>query len=819
MADLSSILTDPNYVNANAATKQAIFDKFSANDTNFTGANPATQDAIRVKFGVAAMPAPAPMGVDAIPGQRSISKAEAPLSTSEKIRGVIETPFAVGANLISGPITYLAGALGPEAQQAVAKEIQYQPRTRLAQNVLEGIGRTAEGLPPFMPTMGVTNALRTATRPSVNVLAEEGQMIKSAVGLPFEQRANALQQERVAQSVRNAPQIEAAQKAAELGIVLNPAASNPTKMNKIKGVVIGNKAVDTKAAALNDSRWGELAKEEMGLSADTVLDKKAFETARDNVSAPYRVIEKMPALMPTQEIGSALNKLRQSEELIGGAKTKAAIDSLVDDAMTKIGGGMSGNQVIKNIRQMRNEAQDIYKAKKAGAALSPEEIATAETKLGIANSLEALIESNIQDPKALDDFKKARVAMAKTYAYEAATDMNTGKLDPMAIAKITAGDNNLTGVIADIGKIAGNFPEIAKAGTVADRYLPTLSRSGIGGSAGYAIGSLFGAPLTGSIAGAALGGLTSAAGAKGITNTAYQLAHAVPTDYRPPANMLRPANINYGPNQLTPYDYGQTAETPYRPNWTPGQPEVNFPASAQYAGPAPTPPQLGAPSAEGTMGALRAEQARKLQIDRALAQQAETAAQAQAAATRAPTRGAVELQINPLTGVPEIAKGLKGATPETFQNFGQSLQAASEKVSAGKLFDLTAAEKVAWNKTKADLAVAGPEFSKLTDKAISAKMMDRAWVDDAIVKARQQANAFDTIASRAADERVRQLALVKREQMMDLLDTLEAQFSKERPTAKGSQGPKTRAAQRNVLATEKPQDVINKLNDTTPGRP
>jgi hypothetical protein len=52
MADLSSILTDPNYVNANAATKQAIFDKFSANDTNYTKANPATQDAIRVKFGL-----------------------------------------------------------------------------------------------------------------------------------------------------------------------------------------------------------------------------------------------------------------------------------------------------------------------------------------------------------------------------------------------------------------------------------------------------------------------------------------------------------------------------------------------------------------------------------------------------------------------------------------------------------------------------------------------------------------------------------------------------------------------------------------------
>jgi hypothetical protein len=56
MADLSSILNDPNYVNANAATKAAIFDKFSAQDKNFTSANPETQQAIRVKFGLDVTP-------------------------------------------------------------------------------------------------------------------------------------------------------------------------------------------------------------------------------------------------------------------------------------------------------------------------------------------------------------------------------------------------------------------------------------------------------------------------------------------------------------------------------------------------------------------------------------------------------------------------------------------------------------------------------------------------------------------------------------------------------------------------------------------
>ena len=81
MANLSSILTDPNYVNANEATKQAIFDKFSAQDTNFTGANAETQNAIRQRFGVAgAVPKPSDSG---IPAERK------PPTTYERVREFI----------------------------------------------------------------------------------------------------------------------------------------------------------------------------------------------------------------------------------------------------------------------------------------------------------------------------------------------------------------------------------------------------------------------------------------------------------------------------------------------------------------------------------------------------------------------------------------------------------------------------------------------------------------------------------------------------------------------------------------------------------
>jgi hypothetical protein len=107
MADLSSILADPNYVNANAATKQAIFDKFSANDTNFTKANPATQDAIRAKFGVG------------VPMATTTAAAQEPQepSTYSKVRDfvapTVEMLGAVGGGLVgAGAGTLVAPGVG-----------------------------------------------------------------------------------------------------------------------------------------------------------------------------------------------------------------------------------------------------------------------------------------------------------------------------------------------------------------------------------------------------------------------------------------------------------------------------------------------------------------------------------------------------------------------------------------------------------------------------------------------------------------------------------------------------------------------------------
>ena len=103
MASLSQILADPNYVNANAATKAAIFDKYAPLDPNFANANAATQTAIRSKFGIGDLEQPAETET------RTNVGAELPAfaKTSPNLYAGL-----VKARQLAGPTVEMLGGLG-----------------------------------------------------------------------------------------------------------------------------------------------------------------------------------------------------------------------------------------------------------------------------------------------------------------------------------------------------------------------------------------------------------------------------------------------------------------------------------------------------------------------------------------------------------------------------------------------------------------------------------------------------------------------------------------------------------------------------------
>jgi hypothetical protein len=732
---------------------------------------------------------------------------EVPRSFMQRVGGLVAAPLDVALTLgsaaargVAAPIYGLATGRGEGGAKEMLAGIR-PPQTPEAAAMLEAAAPALSALPPII---GANVPVLPGTATQARTVAGRGvQAAKEAtVGPMLERRAEA----RSAESYARAPQIDAAKDAQRLGIALNPTDIQPSMSTRAWSAMAGARGAE-KIVEVNRPAVNRVARQDMGMAPDAALNNvKSFDAARAAIAEPYNKIKQIPVIQADEVALKALDDLRPSETLIGGAAAAGKINALIDSAVTQMSGGMSGAAFLDNISKLRKDARRIYNNKNA----DPIQLDLADTNMAIANILEQGADRSVFDPKLLKEYQAAREKMARIYAYQAATDLNTGLVDPNKIARITAKDNALTGDLAALGRIAGNFPDAFGVNPASPWYQTRVARAGLGGTIGTALGSPLGVPgmAVGAVTGTGLGALGSQFAANRLASAAYQAGLTVP-DYRLPRNQLVqpiPRERAIVPYQ-TPIEVLPPGAGPYRPNFV-MQPN-EYPPRATFVGPEAGPSQLPAPSAESTMATLRAEDARRAAMSRALGQEAEARQAATEAARRRPAAGEVMLELDPVTGrLREASQGLKGATPETFRNFGADLESAAQKVSAGKRFDLTATEKVAWERTKVDLAEVAPGMKALSDKAVAEKMMDRAWVSDAIKKARDKADAFAQIEAKAKDAAAKRKAAADRERMLDLLESLEEQFRMARPVQGTGQGPKTRAAQRNQL---RPAEPVNKL--------
>ena len=756
---------------------------------------------------------------DQIPG----SSVRAPASTAAperpesgffgKMMAPLETAVSLGTSAITSPIVEGAkvyGALtsgkfgtqqGIKAGEETGRKVQqfFQPQVspeseRQIAAISNALASTGlQGVP-----LNMMGNMATLAKPAM-------QQVAPVIKAPIEARQQQVRAKRVAESYKAAPRIEAAEAGQRLGVALNPAESNPTFGNKLTSIMGGNADIDARLSKANVQQITEKVRQDLGVAATEKLDDVAISRALDQASAPYDPIRAIPVLNASNDVIASIKALDKPATL-GGKSQASAVSALIGDVVTELQDGRSGAQIIDDIRQLRRSAQSVYKARDKGNNPPPADVLKADAQMGIANTLEKLIDDNAPNPKTLNEFRQARQRMAQIYDHERALDYGTGTIDPLSYAKmLNERKGGMTGVGADIGKVAANFPKVVGTDAAAD-LKPRLTRSGLGGTLGFLVGGVPGAAI-----GAATGYVASAAQAKRMMSPSYQAANAIPKDYRPIPSGLRPVEPNTSVNALAPYDYSQSSFVP--PNFVmQGEqygPRVSTPGFA--SGPA----QLPAPSAQGTMNTLRTEDARRAAMSRTLGQQAEQQAAAAEAAARQPARGGTVFDLDPITGklVP-VDSTLRGATPniQIIESTGKSLQGAADILSSGKSPALmTSEQRIAWDKTKVDLAEVVPGMKALDDKAIAAKMQDRVWLQETIDKVKQKAKMQDEILARSKDFRARQIAMQEREKLQSTLETLEEQFRKPRPTSTGGQGPKTREFQRKKLNMLSDQDVVNEL--------
>lgn len=746
-------------------------------------------------------------------------------------QGITEVPGVLATGLFGGLVGNIAGPItsmyegsfgtpqGVRRAEQVAGNVQqaltYQPRTQTGRDILGGFSSFIDAT----KLAGLNPATATELAVLGSPVLRQGKL---AAGAKLDARAAAQQEANVAKSFENAAKIDAANLAVKHGIALNPAEANPTRANRLKASMAGTENLAENLSKINEPRFTQLALQDMNLPPNTVLNAKAFETALDQHSGPYNRIKEIPVLAADDAVLAEIQSLRVDRPPIGGEASAKAVNKLVDEAVAKIKAGRSGAEVITDIRKLRRDANAVYNAQQKSGVPDPVKIARADANKKLADSLENLIETNVRDPNMLAELRAARAEMAKIYDYERATNFATNRIDPTVLAKMVEEGKPLSGIAADIGKIVAVYPDIAQPGKTGKPFWAPerLTRSTAAGTVGLAV-----AGLPGAIGGAVAGNIASGMAGRRMASPGYQARYAIPQDFRPPVveNNLRPVPMSTDRSLPVPYDYRNALLTQDQiPNWVFGQ---NIPEGTLQFGPesqargtrytrtGPEPiytPQLEAPSGTSTMRNVEQQRAYEYQRQRA-AEEAAAARQAQRESTgRAPTSNEVVLELDPVTGkLRSTSQGIKGATLEVVEAPGKALNSAATKVSAGRRFDLTAEEKVAWEKTKVDLAVVDSSFAKLSDKALAEKAMDRTWVAETVAKAKQKAAAFAEIEKRSKDAQQVARARAERERLMDALEALEPQLSRARATSVGEQGPKTREAIRNRLAPQN-QNNLNK---------
>jgi hypothetical protein len=774
----------------------------------------------------------------------------------------IETAVTLGTGLVTAPIveaskiggTLLSGKYGTQegikAGEAVGRKVQqfFQPAiSPTAQGQVESIGNALASTGLQGVPLNVLGDLQRGVAPALRATAD-------TVRAPLAARAETIKQARIRESQINAPRIDAAKDAFDMGFALDPALSNPSAANRMRAATVGSTALHSNLSKLNLPKVAMRAKEDMGLPETMKLDAKAFDTAMDapKISEPYDKVRAIPSIVADDAVLTELDNLRIAPA-IGDTGQAASVNNFLDTVKQQLQSGANGKTIVDGIRQRRRDAQAIYNQQSAGInPPSPEAIARADVSMGVAKALENAIENSIADPRLLAEFRTARALAGRINDYRRATNLATGVVDPQELAKLAAEGRPLSGNLAKIANTAANFPENMQGGVVREpAFTEKLTRSSAGGTVGAILGAPFGLPgaIVGGGLGAALGNVGAGMAARRMATPGFQRSTAMPTDYRPVPLGTTPADINYGPNQLVPYrpevvgpsTGGQANKLRiigYNEN---GQPIYKAEESRQGFTTPQQPPGFGPTVFESQRGLPNEvpKQIYEAQKNAELAQEFRAAAERKPAGRGTPLvfDSAGNLVEAPPAGVGNVVgaptyfesavKKLSGiVVPETQTTY--KTQTISPKTGTkpytritkkegettfergvSQAFDLTSEERIAWNKSKADLAEAAPELRGLSDKAIANKLMDQQWIADTIQRVKDKALANEQIAARASTAKAIREAAIEREQLNGSLEMLEEQYRKARPVQKGGQGPKTRAAQRNQLAPE--QEIQNAL--------
>lgn len=333
---------------------------------------------------------------------------------------------------------------------------------------IEGLGRFVTSplgvsRDPFLPTSHeIGDAI---AGPAQSRQEEGGRGIGGMLGPPAALKAARTGGEIVGQIAKGGALRPGAAEVRSSGYALPPnlAQEKPSLVSRALSAWGGKTKMEQSASIKNQQVTNAIAAKELGVTPGTQLTKDTFDAVRKEASKAYGAVS---AAMPQTSVDLTFaSGIRQ----IGRRATDAAKEfpELAENGeIEKIVSAFANKQTfstkaaIDQVRQLRHDAASHLKSFD-----DPAKASLGQAERQAANLIEELIErrlAQVGNHTLMNDYRNARQLIAKSHDVEAATNLQTGEVSALDLARMADKGRPLTGGLAAIAKMGGAFPQASR---------------------------------------------------------------------------------------------------------------------------------------------------------------------------------------------------------------------------------------------------------------------------------------------------------------------------------------------------------------------
>ena len=430
-----------------------------------------------------------------------------------------------------------AMSAGEATRQQVQGALTHRPRTPVGKSILNNVDNSVSRMNDVWgQAAGAVN--KAVGSPMSEAAATTiGEQIPNAVSVALGLPGAQVKTTRIPLSQAR----EAIKEAQDNGFLADPATSNPGIANTVLSSLGGAAGIKVRQAAHNVEHATTLAKEDIGIPADQKLDRTALKAVRDKASQIYDKIRGVKIDIPAndpqfqqalQDVDKGFESVKEFVPGIYDARKGDSVRGNVGNPQSPNHPAAWTPKSLLDVSQyLRAEAARVLETAQSNSKAFKE----ASEMKAVATSMEDLLErglqahanppgvprvqANFQAANYVNKYRKARELIAKTYDIQEASNLVTGKIDPMKLAQDYANDKDLTGNLEKIARAAStdgvpmDLPAARRGNAEAFTKLTDL---GVGAAAAAAVAGGITAPYT-------LGMIALRPGARAVMSSkAYQ---------------------------------------------------------------------------------------------------------------------------------------------------------------------------------------------------------------------------------------------------------------------------------------------------------